>query len=710
MSASDTYSPPKDPLQGKVIAGKYILHNKLGEGAMGSVYLAEHIGFHETRAIKIIQQHLADNPQVRQRFLDEVQITRKASLKTDHIVSIYDDFGFEDGVGYYVMEHLEGKILSEYIKESDELLPAWIVRVSTEICEAMEAAHNMGIIFRDLKPDNIFLVKHRFQDEFVKVIDFGIAKSNEFQTKNTQSGHISGTPLYMSPEQIRGPSKEQQKTGEALLDERTDIYSLGCVIYEMLTGKPPFYIDGWNSAMDMLVIFQHHLSTSPTPPRETRPDIPKALEQCVLKALEKDRDNRFRTMAEFSEELLLSIAELSDEHLDISEHEATILQSFPQKSQDSVDALVPDQVILSDQSSNDYPLELDDKASLDEALFGISNDECTLMNNSFASQQSDDAIVEEITQDNLPEAHALSDAIMKELGELASIELPEPLNNVSITQSPSMIPLGAKPLAKTELKKTSSLQVGLLNKKNELSKELPVKLTNIPSDADSVSLPILAISSELITPPPIIHKKPTQTTKTVRKKNKKQMILWWSILSVGLFLALGSVWFFISRQSHLNNTKIIIHSTNQPQNSLITVRKLSRPIVTIKPMKRIVKRRNPLIKHHPVITFRHKKKYRRCPRKSRRYRWIFVRFRKITPRAFRFEVRNRQLRVKYKGRRYACLRLPKRAKMLLIRSRKDPYENYSCKIKINSSIKTLRLKKLVSKNEPFPDIPDYCKL
>ncbi|MBK06560.1 MAG: hypothetical protein CL920_29435 [Deltaproteobacteria bacterium] len=323
-----------DSLSGKTIAGKYLLKKLLGEGAMGSVYLAEHTGFQEKRAIKVIKSELLDNEKVFKRFQSEIQMTRKASLLTDHIVSIYDDFGSEQGITYYVMEYLEGDLLSRRILQAKQnpLPIPWIVRVTNEICEAMAAAHRTGILFRDLKPENIFLIKHRFQEDFVKVIDFGIAKAKG-QENQTQAGHISGTPLYMSPEQIQGPPQSKKQSTTNYLDARTDIYSLGCVLYEMLTGRPPFMIDEWSSTMDLLLIFQYHLNKQPTPPSELRPDIPKELEKVVLKALEKDRENRFSSMTEFAEEVLLSTAGMSDALLDVSEHEATVIKAYQPKQE-----------------------------------------------------------------------------------------------------------------------------------------------------------------------------------------------------------------------------------------------------------------------------------------------------------------------------------------------------------------------------------------
>ena len=288
-------TPPHHSLEGKVIAQKYQLAHALSAGSMGQVYLAEHIALKQPRAVKLLHAELLSNPTLRKRFLREVKATHLVGEENDHIVKVYDDFGFEDEFGYYVMEYLHGSLLSDRIEENPGTLDIdWCIRVAVEICDAMEACHRAGVIHRDLKPLNIFLVLHKGQQDFVKIVDFGIAKVQHAETQLTQQNRIMGTIFYMSPEQIQG----QQE-----LDGRSDIYALGCILFEMLTGQPPFQINGPLTPMSQQAVLISHIMEEPPSLQKLRPEVSPALEEVVLRALSKKSEDRFASMQEFADAL-----------------------------------------------------------------------------------------------------------------------------------------------------------------------------------------------------------------------------------------------------------------------------------------------------------------------------------------------------------------------------------------------------------------------
>lgn len=296
-----------DPLEGRILAGKYKLLRKIAGGGMGVVYLAEHtrLKYKKYRAIKILKDQLLQNNTLRKRFLREVELTHLVSQDNPHIVHIHDDYGFESGIGFYVMEYLEGDTLEQRIRKAKGTLSFhWIRTISLQICNAIASIHHANIIHRDLKPANIFLVKDKAGNDFVKVMDFGIAKAENGGTQHTKEGSIVGTAQYLAPEQIRlAPGQ--------VLDARCDIYALGCILFEMLTGRTPFILqsstvdmggsDDFPMALQALAI--KHLTETPPSPLEFRNDIPHDLVQLIHRMLAKYPNQRPQSIEELAQEL-----------------------------------------------------------------------------------------------------------------------------------------------------------------------------------------------------------------------------------------------------------------------------------------------------------------------------------------------------------------------------------------------------------------------
>jgi serine/threonine protein kinase len=275
----------KDLAPGLVLRGKYQIIQKLGAGGMAEVYRARHLAFGEVRAIKVVSRQTASDPDFVQRFRSEAIVTRR--LQHPNAVRVDDLDETEDGRPFIVMECVEGESLRHAIQREGPLPPARVVAIGRQACDALAAAHRLGIVHRDMKPDNILLAAGAAgTGDHVKVVDFGIAKAREqvFEGTDgyhpTQTGVVLGTPQYMSPEQASG------KSGDAL-DGRSDLYSLGVVLYEALTGRLPFH------TATPMVMLMNHVQTAPVPMEEARPGVPPALARVVMRALEKAPERRF---------------------------------------------------------------------------------------------------------------------------------------------------------------------------------------------------------------------------------------------------------------------------------------------------------------------------------------------------------------------------------------------------------------------------------
>ena len=277
-------SDAEPTLAGTVLARKYVLRELLGEGGMAAVYLADQLNLGRTVAIKILHSSLSTEPALINRFSDEARAA--SSLQHPHIVSIMDFGQSETGLLYIVMEHLRGRTLSHLIAESAPLPVPRVTTLLEQVLDALAEAHGQGVVHRDLKPENIMVETLRTGGDFAKVLDFGIAKLRpEKRTTESMADSICGTPEYMAPEQVRA---------EKTLDGRADLYAVGVLTYEMLTGVSPF---AGESAIETL---ERQLRSMPPPMNEVRPDamIPPALEEFVQRALAKSRDDRFANAAD----------------------------------------------------------------------------------------------------------------------------------------------------------------------------------------------------------------------------------------------------------------------------------------------------------------------------------------------------------------------------------------------------------------------------
>ncbi len=270
--------------EGSIIRGKYRLIAKVGQGGMGSVYKALHLAFDEMRALKVIAPELLSDALFVKRFKHEAVITRR--LQHPNAVRVDDIDEAEDGRPYIVMEFIDGKSLKKLIREEGPLPVPRVLSIIKQCASALDAAHKLGMVHRDIKPDNIALLDTP-DGEMVKVLDFGIAKVKEARLGEsagltlTGAGVVIGTPQYMSPEQAMG------KRGDEL-DGRADLYSLGVVMYQMLTADLPFKAD---TTMEMLLA---HMQKPPSPIEVLHPElqIPKDVAALAMRLLEKNRDLR----------------------------------------------------------------------------------------------------------------------------------------------------------------------------------------------------------------------------------------------------------------------------------------------------------------------------------------------------------------------------------------------------------------------------------
>ncbi|MBC8070673.1 MAG: serine/threonine protein kinase, partial [Deltaproteobacteria bacterium] len=268
-------------LIGATLSGRYLVTRKVGQGGMGAVYEATHTLIGKRVAVKVLLEKYARREAIMQRLEQEARLA--SSCQNEHIIDITDFGTTDDGRTFVVMEYLEGESLSECLAREPRLPEQRILQIVSQAASALVAAHAKGIVHRDIKPENLFLLRRKDKD-FVKVVDFGISKSlrasdeAEEQPRLTQTGMVLGTPLYMSPEQARGDDE---------LDARVDIYALGVIMYEAATGRVPFIGNNYLSVIAQV------LNEQPLPPREHRPELSEELEAIVLRAMAKDRSERY---------------------------------------------------------------------------------------------------------------------------------------------------------------------------------------------------------------------------------------------------------------------------------------------------------------------------------------------------------------------------------------------------------------------------------
>jgi serine/threonine protein kinase len=271
-----------DMLVGTVVANRYKLLHRIGEGAMGWVFLGEHVEIGK----KVLRPSLCRLPEATSRFKREARAATQVGSR--HIVDVTDFGTTDNGSVFFVMEHLEGEDLSSTLKKEKFLPWPRVLHILDQLCDALQAAHDQGIIHRDVKPANFYRVQVGEDPDFIKILDFGIARLvNPQDSIVTQTGVVMGTPDFMAPEQAMGKH----------VDHRADVYSLGASAYALLTGRPPF-----EGANEYDVIYKQ-LNDEAVPPSEVAPVaamVPRWLDQVILKALRKDPDDRYATMREMA--------------------------------------------------------------------------------------------------------------------------------------------------------------------------------------------------------------------------------------------------------------------------------------------------------------------------------------------------------------------------------------------------------------------------
>jgi eukaryotic-like serine/threonine-protein kinase len=261
--------------------GQYRLKQRLGSGGMGEVYLAEHQMMKRPCAVKVIRAEQAGDPRMLARFEREVRATAKLSHWNS--IDIFDYGRTSDGTFYYVMEFLPGHNVGEIVEQYGPIPANRVVFLMDQVCAALNEAHGIGLVHRDIKPANIFCAYRGGIFDVAKLLDFGLAKpsfaASDGQAQLTMEGTVTGSPLFMSPEQA---------SGETNVDARSDIYSLGAVMYYMLTGQPPFVSD------NPIKVMIAHASQEVIPPRQHNIEIPVEREEVVLRCMEKDPDHRYQ--------------------------------------------------------------------------------------------------------------------------------------------------------------------------------------------------------------------------------------------------------------------------------------------------------------------------------------------------------------------------------------------------------------------------------
>jgi serine/threonine-protein kinase len=292
-SFEDGAADPQE-IVGQIVGDRYLVKSLIGEGGMGRVYEAEHIEIGKRVAIKILHPVYSRTPEVVARFRREARAASK--IGHPNIVDVTDSGTTPDGSVFFVMEYLEGVELAAVIDREGALEVGRALGIGTQICRALAAAHNAGIIHRDLKPENVFLIVREGTTDFAKVLDFGIAKSAELEGQRkerlTHPGMAMGTPEYMAPEQAAGRPA----------DARSDVYAVGAILYEMLTGRPPY--EGEN----FMEILTKKATIEPVPAKQLRPDLPDVVEKVVMRAMSRDPADRPRSMEALEYELTKCLA------------------------------------------------------------------------------------------------------------------------------------------------------------------------------------------------------------------------------------------------------------------------------------------------------------------------------------------------------------------------------------------------------------------
>ena len=276
---------------GDVLADKFRLDSLLGQGGMGSVWRAHHLTLNSPVALKLIDPSLAVHPDARARFMREAQAA--AALRSPHVVQTFD-FGLHDDIPYIAMELLDGETLADRLDPDKAVSPALAAQVMNHVARAMSKAHEAGIVHRNLKPDNVFLVPND-DEEIAKVLDFGVAKATGATSlgsdSNTRTGALLGTPYYMSPEQAQG---------DKTVDWRSDLWSMAIITYESLLGHRPFDSDGLGNLLVQICV-------APVPVPSQRGPVPPGFDEWFARATARDPAERFQSAREFAQTLRVAL-------------------------------------------------------------------------------------------------------------------------------------------------------------------------------------------------------------------------------------------------------------------------------------------------------------------------------------------------------------------------------------------------------------------
>jgi eukaryotic-like serine/threonine-protein kinase len=281
---------PASGLIGTTLEGAYRITRLIAEGGMSAVYEAVQLRLNQRLAVKVMARELSSNQEALRRFQREADITSR--LRHPHLVTVMDFGTAPAGQPYLVMEYLEGIDLDHRIRQLGKLPLAAAVHITRQVASALGAAHDQGVVHRDLKPANVFLVELPGEPDFAKVLDFGISKVRAANTQLTKASSIIGTPNYMAPEQATGMLDE--------IDARTDQWSLACIVWEMLSGRPPFAAD------DVSAVFYQVIHLEPQPLRKQAPDVPAAVESVLRRGLSKNTADRFPSVRDFAEALAVA--------------------------------------------------------------------------------------------------------------------------------------------------------------------------------------------------------------------------------------------------------------------------------------------------------------------------------------------------------------------------------------------------------------------
>jgi serine/threonine protein kinase len=282
-SAPQEKKPEEDAIGREI--GSYRVTGILGKGGMGVVYQAIHPGIGKKVAVKLLHARYSNQPETVMRFFREAKAVNE--IHHENVIDVLDFGKLPSGECYIIMEHLDGKPLTALVKNKEKIPLSRLGHIMLQVCSALEAAHRRGIIHRDLKPDNVFLITRSARPDFVKLLDFGIAKLlyDDDVPIETNTGALIGTPLYMSPEQALGRK----------IDHQSDIYSLGILLYQLTTGEPPFYDN------NPISLAMKHVTKEAKPPREINPELSSALNDVILRCMAKEKTDRYQTMLDVAQ-------------------------------------------------------------------------------------------------------------------------------------------------------------------------------------------------------------------------------------------------------------------------------------------------------------------------------------------------------------------------------------------------------------------------